>query len=172
MASLARGPSRCPLLHEAMLKLLSVRAAPDVQDFPHVLVSEAASAFDVQLAGLELLQASALKSAAEAGIEGKAALATLTTYFDSRAARYILKGDIAITIDPLPMALGVLPRIPLALHLWFRSHCPTQAALTPPILLAAQAVNLVGSGTTPQLSRPRRLLRGPHPRSKHQGTLR
>ena len=104
-----------------------------------MLVSEAASAFDVQLAGLELLQASALKSAAEAGIEGKAALATLTTYFDSRAARYILKGDIAITIDPLPMALGVLPLIPLALHLWFRSPCPTQAALTPPILLAAQA---------------------------------
>ena len=52
----------------------------------------------------------------------------------------------------MDMALGVLPLLPLALHLWYQSHAPVVSSVLPAVLVAARAINMLGLSPAPRFA--------------------
>ena len=88
-------------------------------DFPGTVVCEAATTFRLQLAGLDILRFNAARASGEAGTSGQAAVSNLGPQFDFLAANLIADEVVKVDQAPMEMALGILPLLPLALHLWF-----------------------------------------------------
>ena len=130
-----RGSFRGPLLP---LKFELGKA--DLADFPTSALTEAATSMGLQRAGLRLLSLSAQAGASHAGARGTRAVAQLGDGFDLYASRLIEDGLVRIALSPEDVALGVLPLLPLALHLWFRYHTPSAAAPSSVVLLAEKMV--------------------------------
>ena len=122
----------------------------DQQDFPCTVIDEAAGAFAIQLCGLEILRFNAARSSGEAGKAGKIAVENLGDQFDLLAADLIATEVVKCDQSLFDLALGVLPLLPLALHLWYHSHSPISATTLPPLLLVARAVNMLGQGSVPR----------------------
>ena len=85
----------------------------------------------------------------EAGALGRTAADALGVMFDSRASKLILDGSVRLPASLVDVHLGVLPLLPLALHLWMHFHSPTGVATSSPLLAEAEKMVLTGSGTSP-----------------------
>jgi hypothetical protein len=123
-----------PLIRSAVRKAMTkgsavaILAPADLEDFPTTALTEAATALSFQRAGYKVLSASAQAGAAHASIRGTRAVAQLGDAFDLFASRLIDDGRVIVALSPADVALGVLPLLPLALHLWFAFHAPSAAA--------------------------------------------
>ena len=114
---LAGGRARFPLISRAISKLYKIETPHSLVGFSGLVVAEAARAYQYQLAGLHILYTSATKSMSEAGAPGRTAADALGVMFDSRASKLILKGSVRLPASSMDVHLGVLPLLPLALHL-------------------------------------------------------
>ena len=143
-AYLSEVAAACPLIREAVrasaFQGLVVPPKADLADFPTSALTEAATALGLQRAGLRLLSTSAQAGASHAGARGTRAVAQLGDGFDLYASRLIEDGMVRIALSPEDVALGVLPLLPLALHLWFRFHTPSAAAPSSVVSLAEKMV--------------------------------
>jgi hypothetical protein len=90
------------------------------------------------------LSTSAQTGASHAGARDTRAVAQLGDGFDLHASRLIKDGLVRIALSPEDIALGVLPLLPLALHLWFRFHTSSAAAPSMVVSLAEKMVFVRG----------------------------
>ncbi len=114
-----------------------------VADIPSTVLSEAARTINTQEAARGVLLASARAEAAGVGALGPKATAALDTPFDELGAA-IETGAVLCELDPLGMALNVLPIAQLAYYLYASCHAP--AARVGPDLVALSAALLFKPG--------------------------
>ena len=135
------------------LTLMAIRAivgAPahpeSILAFPPVILVEAARSSRMQEMGLAILRQSAIAAAPLAGATGADSARFLAAGFDRACAQLLEDGDITLEMDPLAVALGLVPLMPLALHLWFRGHRPGASAV-PDIIRQAQSLTFMNRGS-------------------------
>ena len=121
------------------------RARARLEDFPPIVLAEAASALRNQLGAYVILRESARAAAAGSGVGGTIAAEILGEEFDSEAAAAIDNDTILLDLTPEEFVLGVLPIMSMALYVWFREHRPGPQALAA-VITAAQATDLCPGG--------------------------
>ena len=101
-----------------------------IEDFPAVVLAEAAAELQSQQGAYGILRESARAAAAGAGEGGAFAAENLGSEFDGEAAAAILMGVVTVDLSPEEVVLGVLPLLSMALYVWFREHHPKTSAVT------------------------------------------
>ena len=86
-----------------------------IEDFPAMVLAEAASELQSQMGAYGILRESARAGAAGAGEGGALAADNLGSAFDGEAASAILMGDVTVDLSPEEVVLGSSKR--LYLHL-------------------------------------------------------
>ena len=133
--------TRFPNIHRAMQKATDTEGLATLSDFPAPVLVAAVHAAKLQEHGLKVLLQSARHEAAPLGESGKAVVHALDRGFDYDAAELIELGTVDLDLQPLDLALGVIPLLQLALHIWYDGHRHTHAT-TSPLLAAAKAFKL------------------------------
>ena len=114
---------RFPLLLRALQTAAGAPPPADLTDFPAPVLVAAVHAARVQEHGLATLLASARTEAALPGPDGASVLALLESpAFDYYAASLVDRGAVRVQVAYLDFALGVIPLVPLALHIWWAGH--------------------------------------------------
>jgi hypothetical protein len=136
-AALSAHATAFPLISKALRRACTGAATEPAQlgDFDVLVLSPALLAVRAQQHGLEMLRKGVRDSAALAGGAGSSALRAFEE-FDYYASEAIVGGEVEVEVSPLDLALGVLPLMQLALHLWFDRHSFRASAESPLVALA------------------------------------
>jgi len=139
MAVLSLAESRFTLIAEELRNACGIAQPAVLADFPAVALEEAAIAFQHQLSGLAILQASAR---AHTGQGHALALSYLSDRFDEKASYLIKKGRLIIRADTTELAMHCIPVLQIALHIYYSQHSPVATAVAA-IMEAAKSVKLI-----------------------------
>ena len=117
-----------------------------LEDFPAVVLAEAAAEMQSQWGAYDILRESARAAAAGAGKGGAFAATNIGPDFDAEAAAAVRGGDVTVDLTPEEVVLGVIPLLSMALFIWFREHRPEMAGGSD-LAALARAVDLCPGGS-------------------------
>ena len=117
MAYLTSLRTRFPNAHRVLQKAMDVDAPATLSDFPAPVLVAAVHAAKLQEHGFKVLLHSARAEAASQGTSGKIVVHHLDQGFGYCAAELVELGTVSLDLDPLDMALGVLPLLQIGLHI-------------------------------------------------------
>jgi hypothetical protein len=146
-ATIASVGGSFPLLRAAVLSKMGCGyVSAHIEDFPAVVLAEAAAELRSQSGAYGILKESARAAASGAGQGGAIAAEALGELFDAEAAAAILAGDVTVDLMPEEVVLGVIPLLSMALFIWFRDHHPGTSTGSSVVALA-QVMDLCPGGS-------------------------